>query len=100
MTATDSHRMAGFDLRCRDAENNGAAEQGQAKCLDNFVTTTMNRRQIGIAIEMKRQRTLTPLVRKDIVLRGIEEVNTGHQLPLLPQHVTMFILHLIVIDDM
>ena len=48
---------------------------------------------------MIRQWTITPLVWEDIVLRGIKIVNSGHHIPLLSQHLSISILHLIAIAD-
>ena len=99
MTATDCHGLTGLQLGCRDTEDDGTAEQRQADRLHLLITAAMDRRQIGIAVQVVRQRAVAPLVGEDIVLRGVEVVDAGHHVPLLPEHQPVAILHLIVVDD-
>ena len=99
MAAADGYRLTGQQLRGGDAEGDGAAEQRQADGLHMLVRPTMNRRQVGVGIEMGGQRQVAPLVGEDIVLRRIEMIDTGHQVPFATDNLAVGILHLIDIDD-
>ena len=48
---------------------------------------------------MQGQRTVAPLVREDVVLRGIERVDARHHVPFAAQHVAIAVLHLVGIAD-
>ena len=49
---------------------------------------------------MQGQRTVAPLVREDIILRGIKTIDAGHHVPLLAEHLPVGILYLIAVLDM
>ena len=99
MAATDCHHLAGLQLRSRHTEDDGAAEQGQLQHAHLFVALTVDGGQIGIGVQVQGQRTVAPLVRKQIVLGGIEGIDTGHYVPLAAQHLAFSVSHLITIDD-
>ena len=100
MTATDGHSLSLLQLGCRDTEEYRATEQGHTGSLDLLTTRCVLSGAIGIAIKMVGQRTIAPLVWEDVVLRGIKEIDSGHHIPLLAQHLAVGILHLIAIADM
>ena len=99
MTATDGNSLTFLQLGCRDAEEHRTTEQGHTGSLHLLATRCMLGGAVGIAIEMVRQRAIAPLVWKDVVLRGIKEIDSGHHIPLLAQHLAIGILHLIAIAD-
>ena len=99
MASTYRHHLSRLQLGRRDAEDDGSAEQGQPHGLHPLVTTAMDGSQVGIGVEMQRQRTVTPIVRKHIVLGSVEVVDARYHVPLAPQHLLVAILHLVGVDD-
>ena len=97
MAATDGNGLTCFQLGCRHAEDDGAAKQGQTCYLHLFVRRSLTGGLVGCTIQMVGQRTISPLVWKDIVLRGVEMINAGYLVPLATQHFTLGVFHLIII---
>ena len=60
----------------------------------------MLRGLIGSGIEVHGQRAVAPLVRKHVILGGIEKIDAGHHIPLLAEYLTIGVFHLIAILDM
>ena len=67
MAATDGHLLALLQLRSRHAEDDGTAEQRQHHRLHLLAIPSVYGGQIGIAVEMVRQRTVAPNVGKTVV---------------------------------
>ena len=100
MGTTDSHSLSRLQLRSGHTEHDGASEEGQSQGFHLLVAASVNSSQVGIAVQMVRQRAVAPLVGKHVILRSVEMIDARHLVPLAAQHLSCSILHLIVIDDM
>ena len=55
--------------------------------------------EIGLRIQVHGQRAVAPLVGKHVILGGIKMVDARHHIPLLAQHLSIGIFHLIAVLD-
>ena len=99
MTAAYRHCLAVLQLRCRHAEHHAAPEQGQPCRLHLLVAPSATGRHTSIGIQVQRQRSVAPLVGKQVFLGGVKVVDTRYHVPFAAQHLAVTVLHLIGIDD-
>ena len=99
MTAYECQRLACHKLGCRHAEKGCTPVQRQPARLYLLAVRSMLSGQVGVGIEMGTERTVTPLVVEDVILRRIEPVGTRHLRPLAAQQPSVAVLHLVVVCD-
>ena len=99
MRATHSGKLSWFQLWSRHAEKDSAAKQRHMQSLQ-FVGCSTLCSKIGRGVKMQGQRTVTPLVREDVILCSIEVINARYHIPLLAKHLLICIFHLITIQNM
>ena len=99
MAAQQSQRVALGQLGCRHSEYNCFPIERQPPGLHMLTHSLADGGEIGIAVQMGTEGHVAPLVVEDVVLGRVRPVGTRHLRPLLPQHRTLGVLHLIVIGD-
>ena len=97
MAATDGNPLAWLQLGGRHTEDDGAAEQRRTRHLHLTAQCSVTGGLVGSTIQVVGQRTIAPLVWEDIVLRRVEMVDARNLVPFAAQHVTIGVLHLIII---
>ena len=99
MTADNRNRLSFGQLGGRHTEEQRFPIERHPDGLHLLINRHVVRDPTGTGIEMVLQGDITPLIGEDVTLGSIKGIRTGHLCPLPTNHLSVSILHLIIIGE-